>query len=97
VLQDLEVIVQIKGNFGEPLERFIEDEVASGRYSSADAVIRRALTLLRFHEASSTPTGDELRQEIQKGFDSGPGVAASGVFAEMKSRYQALDAAKQRR
>ena len=87
--------MQIEGSFGEPLDRFIEEEVASGRYSSADAVIRKALTLLRFHETASALTGDELRHKIRNGLESGPGIAASDVFADLKTRYQAPGAAKQ--
>jgi len=82
--------MRIGEKFGEPLERFIEDQVASGRYQDADDVIRTALQLLQDQELHGGWTVEELRREVQKGIDSGPGIPAEEVFAELRERYRRL-------
>lgn len=49
---------------------FIEDRIASGRYSSASDVIRAGLRLFEEHEAKV----DVLRQALIEGERSGPAV-----------------------
>ena len=50
------------------LENYIREKVDSGRYLSASEVVREALRLLEQKDKRL----EELRFEIQKGFDSGP-------------------------
>jgi antitoxin ParD1/3/4 len=54
------------------LEAFIQATVTSGRYQSASEVVRTALRLLEEREQERAAKLERLRQEIQKGLDSGP-------------------------
>ncbi len=52
---------------GNHFENFINEEIASGRFSSASEVVRTALRLLEIEEEKIK----QLRKEIQIGIDSG--------------------------
>lgn len=54
------------------LETFIYETVTSGRYQSASEVVRTALRLLEEREQERAARIEGLRQEIQKGLNSGP-------------------------
>jgi antitoxin ParD1/3/4 len=54
------------------LEEFVRQTVTAGRYQSASEVVRTALGLLEERERVRTAKLEQLRQEIQKGLDSGP-------------------------
>jgi len=54
------------------LEQFVHETVTSGRYQSASEVVRTALRLLEEQELEREAKLEWLRQEIQKGLDSGP-------------------------
>ena len=69
------------------LEAFIHDTVATGRYQSASEVVRSALRLLEERERQQAATLAGLRQEIQKGLDSGPAEPATPEFwQDMRAR-----------
>jgi antitoxin ParD1/3/4 len=53
------------------LEKFVHDKVASGRYHSASEVIREGLRLLEEQGLVREVKLTALREEIQKGLDSG--------------------------
>ena len=52
---------------GDYFERFIDEEIASGRFSSASEVVRTALRLLELEERKAR----RLREEIEIGESSG--------------------------
>lgn len=54
------------------LEKFIADRVQSGLYQSSSEVVREALRLLKEQQMFKEIKLAELKQEIQKGKDSGP-------------------------
>ena len=51
------------------LEQFINDQVATGAYASAEHVVREALERLRERDKTRATRGEELRQQIQVGVD----------------------------
>lgn len=67
------------------LEALIKEKVASGRYSTASEVVRDALRALELRDKTNAEKLAELRAEIQKGIDSGPGIPADKVFAELRA------------
>ena len=54
------------------LEELVRQKVDSGRYRSASEVVREALRLLEERDRLHSMRLEALREEIQKGFDSGP-------------------------
>jgi antitoxin ParD1/3/4 len=54
------------------LEKFITDRVQSGLYQSSSEVVREALRLLQEQQMFKEIKLAELKQEIQKGKESGP-------------------------
>ena len=69
---------------GEHFETFIKEQIQQGRYASASEVIRDGLRALEDREKFLAMKLEALRAEIQKGADSGPGIPAEAVFAEMR-------------
>ena len=64
------------------LEQYIRTKVDSGRYLSASEVVREALRLLEQKEKRL----QELRVEIQKGFDSGHSEPLNMEAVKAKAR-----------
>lgn len=73
---------------GEHFETFIKTQIQQGRYASASEVIRDGLRTLEEREKFRAMKLEALRAEIQKGADSGPGIAAEKVFADARARIQ---------
>ena len=53
----------------EALDAFVRQRVASGRFTSASAVVQEALTLLERREHDRDAALDEIRREIQLGIE----------------------------
>ena len=71
---------------GEHFEAFIKNQIQQGRYASASEVIRDGLRALEEREQFRVVKLEALRTEIQKGADSGAGLPAETVFAELRTR-----------
>lgn len=71
---------------GEHFETFIKNQIQQGRYASASEVIRDGLRSLEDREKFRAMKLEALRSEIQKGADSGAGIPAKTVFAEIRAR-----------
>lgn len=63
----------------DQLARYIDEQVASGRYGSASEVVRAGLRLLQEREARLTA----LRRALEQGEQSGP--AEGGYQARVRS------------
>lgn len=61
--------------------------VEAGEYSSVSEVIRNALRDWRVRRKFEALEADELRRLVREGIDSGEGVEADAVFAQLRARY----------
>lgn len=70
---------------------FIDELIRSGRYSSANEVMRKALYLLEQRESRRAAKLAALRRDIRKGLDSGPAreVEVAELVRAVKSRRAA--------
>ncbi|MDD3580730.1 MAG: type II toxin-antitoxin system ParD family antitoxin [Desulfobacca sp.] len=75
---------------GSHFERFIKKQIESGRYRSASEVVRDALRLLEEQEELREAQIKNLRDQIQAGINSGPGVPAEEVLGRLEAKYTKL-------
>jgi antitoxin ParD1/3/4 len=59
-------------SIGDRFERFVRDQVESGRYNNASEVLRAGLRLLENEERSREEQLAAFRAAIEKGLASGP-------------------------
>jgi antitoxin ParD1/3/4 len=70
------------------LEALVREKVESGRYASAEDVIREALQLLQAHDEAAAARHEALRRDIAEGIadlEAGRTVDADTVFAALTS------------
>ena len=84
-------------SIGTYFEKFVQRQVHSGRFASASEVVREGLRLMEEREAERAARLESLRREIARGIESGPGIPADEVFAEMRSRIAEVVRARGRR
>ena len=75
---------------GMHFQSFIRQQIESGRYSSASEVVRDALRLLEEHEELREAQIKNLRQQLQEGIESGPGIPADRVLDRLEAKYSKL-------
>lgn len=74
-------------NIGAHYEGFVRELVESGRYASASEVMRDSLRLLEEREEQRQARLEALRQDIEVGIQSGPGIPADEVFDRLIAKY----------
>jgi antitoxin ParD1/3/4 len=74
-------------SLGNHYEDFVRELVESGRYSTASEVMRDGLRLLETQEREREAKLEWLRNAVQEGAGSGPGIPAENVFDELLKRY----------
>ncbi len=77
------------------LEDFIKAKVSSGMYNSASELVREALRLLEERDKIQEIRLEALREAVQKGIDSGPGIPADEVFDRIRARIDMIAKKKQ--
>ena len=60
-------------NLTSDLETLVRRKVASGMYTSASEVVREALRLMEEQDQMRAVRLDQLRQDVRRGLESGPG------------------------
>ncbi|WPZ37203.1 type II toxin-antitoxin system ParD family antitoxin (plasmid) [Thalassobaculum sp. OXR-137] len=65
----------------------LRQTVAGGEYASASEVVREALREWTHNRNDERRDLEALRAAIKKGLDSGPGIPADKVLAELRTRY----------
>jgi len=75
-------------SLNEHFQKFISNQVSSGNYASVSEVVRTALRMLEEHEMKV----QRLRDEIQKGLDSGTITGEQHHERFAKKRAEALEA-----
>ena len=76
------------------LEQLVQSRVKSGRYNSASEVVREALRLLEQRDEVFTLRKDEIRRQIEEGWQSagrGEFVAGDEVFDRVDAELEALE------
>lgn len=67
----------------------LRQAVAGGEYASTSEVVREALRDWTRSRDTERRELEALRAAIKAGLDSGPGIPADQVFAELHARYAA--------
>jgi antitoxin ParD1/3/4 len=71
------------------LAEVLRQTVAGGEYASTSEVVREALRDWTRARDAERRDLEVLRAAIRAGLDSGPGIPAEEVFAELRARYAA--------
>ncbi len=79
---------------GDHFEAFIKEQIQQGRYASASEVIRDGLKALEDHARLRSAKLQSLATEIERGAQSGAGIPADAVFAEVRKRISVEAAPK---
>ena len=81
-------------SIGKHFEDMIDGLIEDGRYATASEIIRDGLRLVEEREEGRKVKLQALREEIQKGFDSGPAEDVGDMFERIKAEGRKRLAAK---
>ena len=73
-------------NLTPHLEEMVRNKVSSGKYTSASEVVREALRLMQEQDQLKELKLQQLRNDIQQGLNSGPGVPWDAEEMKLKFR-----------
>ena len=76
----------ISAELGQPLERFITELVASGRYGSKSEVLREGVRLIQEREARLAALDASIARGLADA-DAGRTTPAEDVFDRLEARY----------
>jgi len=68
------------------LETLVRRKVASGMYTSASEVVRESLRMMDEQDQLRAVRLDQLRQDVRKGLESGPGEAWDAEATKQQGR-----------
>jgi len=81
-------------SIGKHFEEMIDGLIEDGRYATASEIIREGLRMVEEREERRKIKLEALREEIQKGFDSGPAEEVGDMFERIKREGRKRLAAK---
>jgi len=81
-------------SIGKHFEDMIDGLIKDGRYATASEIIRDGLRMVEEREERRRVRLEALREEIQKGFDSGPAEEVGDMFERIKTEGRKRLAAK---
>jgi antitoxin ParD1/3/4 len=76
----------ISAELGKPLEQFVAELVATGRYGSKSEVLREGVRLIQERELKLAALDAAVMRGLEDA-DQGHVYAAEDVFAELERRY----------
>lgn len=80
-------------SIGDHFERFIDEQVASGRYNSPSELVREALGLIEGREALRQIKVADLRRKVEEArSDSRPPVDGEAFLNQLEAEYAAMEA-----
>ncbi|MBO6765564.1 type II toxin-antitoxin system ParD family antitoxin [Maricaulis sp.] len=82
-------------SLGERYEKMMEDLIASGRFNSKSEVLRHGLRMVEESEARYLTELEELREAVRIGMESGPGIPAEEVFADVEAHLARIAAGRE--
>jgi antitoxin ParD1/3/4 len=79
-------------NLTDALDRFVAEQVESGQFQNASEVVRAGLRALKNEQAAREGKIEALREAIQAGLSSGPGVVVDDIDAYFEKMGQEIEA-----
>jgi antitoxin ParD1/3/4 len=79
----------ISAELGKPLEQFVVNLVAAGRYGSKSEVLREGVRLIQERESRLAVLDAAIARGLADA-DAGRTFAAEGTFDQLQARYERL-------